>query len=212
MESPTSRYGNRCVVCGKPARVFMGASAYCLSCYNHLTDYLANVATPTNDDYSILALDPEGRTVEFAVERYSFGTSATWTAIEQVPADDPRRTWGYVGRSVSIMADANRVSQEDALDALMIKAQHLTSHASMRGMPMALGQVGDASARRDGQVLYANETGVARIESDEEGKRSVIIDGQRFSPDQFVEMLSCFEGFDLYWQVRGAADVPPEWI
>jgi hypothetical protein len=77
---------------------------------------------------------------------------------------------------------------------------------------MALGQVGDASARREGQVLYANETGVARIESDEEGKRSVIIDGQRFSPDQFVEMLSCFEGFDLYWQLRGAADVPPEWI
>jgi hypothetical protein len=60
--------------------------------------------------------------------------------------------------------------------------------------------------------LYANETGVARIESDEHGERSVVVDGQRFSPSQFADLLSCFEGFDLYWQVRNTSDEPPEWL
>lgn len=212
MESHTPRYASHCMVCGKPARVHMGSSVYCLDCYNRLTDYLAGVETPTNDNYNILALGPEGRTVEFAVERFAFGPNSVWTAVEQVDADDPRREWGYEGRSVSIAADARIMSQDDALDALMVKVQHLVGHASMRGTPIVSGQIWETSARRKGQVLYANETGVARIESDVDGQKSVVIDGQRFSPEQFLDLLSCFEGFDLYWQVRDASDEPPEWL
>ena len=207
-----SRYGNRCISCGTPARVYLGTSAYCLDCYNRLTDYLVGVKTPTNDNYSILALDPEGRTVEFAVERFAFGTSSVWTAIEQVAEDDPRRREGYEGRSVSVVADASRVSQEEALDALMVKVQRLTGHASMRGTRPSSGEITRSSVCREGKVLYANETGVARIESDEQGKRSVVVDGQRLSPEQFVDLLSCFEDYDLYWQVRNATDEPPVWL
>ncbi|MBR3225337.1 MAG: hypothetical protein IKF78_08445 [Atopobiaceae bacterium] len=212
MKSPGSRYASRCTICGKPARVNMGSSSYCLSCYNHIADYLAEVETPTNDDYSILALDSEGRTVEFAVERFSFGSSSTWTAVEQVPDDDPRRKWGYVGRSVSIVADARLMSQEEALDALMVKTQRVTEHASMRGTRIEAGQIWSTTARREGEVLYANETGVARIDCSEEGESSIVVDGQSFTPAQFAELLSCFEGFDLYWQVRDATDEPPGWL
>jgi hypothetical protein len=208
----TARYGNRCISCGKPARVYLGTSAYCLDCYNRLTDYLVGVKTPTNDNYGILALDPEGRTVEFAVERFAFGTSSVWTAIEQVAEDDPRRKEGYEGRSVSVVADASRVSQEEALDALMVKVQRLTGHASMRGTRPASGETTRSSVCREGKILYANETCVARIEHDEQDGGSVVVDGQRLRPEQFLEMLSCFEGFDFYWQVRDASDEPPAWL
>jgi hypothetical protein len=170
------------------------------------------VATPTNDSYQILALDPKGHTVEFSVERYAFGTRSIWTAIEQVTPDDPRKGEGYVGRSVSIAVDARRMTQEEAYDALMVKVQRLVGHASTRSVPVAQGQDLDLSTRRDGRVLYANETGVARIETDDAGKRSVVVDGQRLSPQQFVDLLSCFDGSDLYWQVRDASDQPPEWL
>lgn len=212
MESQSVRYTNLCSVCGKPARVFLGSTSYCLDCYNHLTDYLAGVESPTNDSYQILALDAQGHTVEFAVERFAYGTHSVWTAIEQVPADDPRREWGYVGRSVSIEADASRMSQDEAFDALMLKVQRMVEHESMRATPIAQGQVWSTSARRPGRVLYANETGAARIESDATGRPSVVVDGQRFTPEQFLDMLSCFEGFDLYWQVRDASDEPPVWL
>jgi len=212
MESSRSRYGNRCVGCGKPARVNLGSTAYCLDCYNRLTDYLAGVKTPTNDSYNILALDPDGHTVEFAVERFAVGVTSIWTAVEQVPDDDPRRKWGYVGRSVSIAADAQRMSQEEALDALMVKVQRLVGHASMRATRIASGEAWSTTARREGQVLTANETGCARIESDETGNPSIVVDGQRFTPEQFADLLSCFEGFDLYWQVRDASDEPPAWL
>ena len=212
MESTGPRYTSRCSVCGKPARVYMGSTSYCLDCYNRLCDYLAGVESPTNDSYQILALDAEGHTVEFAVERFAFGTSSVWTAVEQVADDDPRREWGYVGRSVSIEADAQRMTQDEAFDALMVKVQRLVGHASMRTVPIARDQVQETSARRPGRALYANETGVARIESSVDGERSVVVDGQRLSPEQFVDLLGCFEGFDLYWQVRDRSDEPPEWL
>ena len=212
MESTGPRYTSRCSVCGKPARVYMGSTSYCLDCYNRLCDYLAGVESPTNDSYQILALDADGHTVEFAVERFAFGTRSVWTAVEQVADDDPRREWGYVGRSVSIEADAQRMTQDKAFDALMVKVQRLVGHASMRPVPIARDQVGKTSARRPGRALYANETGVARIESSVDGERSVVVDGQRLSPEQFVDLLGCFEGFDLYWQVRDRSDEPPEWL
>ena len=212
MESNSSRYANRCVVCGKPARVNVGASSYCLDCYNHLTDYLVGVESPTNDSYSILALDPEGHTVEFAVERFSVGVTSVWTAVEQVPDDDPRRSWGYVGRSVSVAVNADWVSQEEALDALMVKTQRMVGHASLRATPLTTDQMRETSVRRVDKVLYVKETGVARIECDEDGRPSVVVDGQRLSPEQFVDALSCYEGFDLYWQIRDASDEPPEWL
>ena len=212
MESHGPRYTSRCSVCGRPARIFLGSTSYCLNCYNRLSDYLAGVETPTNDSYQILALDPKGHTIEFSVERYAFGTRSIWTAIEQVSPDDQRAKEGYVGRSVSVAVDAQRMSQEEAFDALMVKVQRLVGHASMRAVPISLGESGSTSAKVGGRALYANETGVARIEVDEQGEKSVVVDGQRLSPQQFIDMLSCFEGFDLYWQVRNASDEPPAWL
>ena len=212
MNSPSSRYASLCSVCGRPASVFLGSTSYCLDCYNRLADYLAGVETPTNDNYQILALDRHGHTVEFAVERFAFGAISVWTAVEQVPDDDPRREHGYVGRSVSIEADATRMSQDEAYNALMTKVQRLVDHASMRAMPISRDEAGESSAQFGGRVYYANETGVARIESDESGRRSVVVDGQRLTPEQFVDMLSCYEGFDLYWQARDKSDEPPEWL
>lgn len=212
MESHGPRYTSRCAVCGSPARIFLGSTSYCLNCYNRLSDYLAGVATPTNDSYQILALDPKGHTVEFSVERYAFGTRSIWTAIEQVTPDDPRKGEGYVGRSVSIAVDARRMTQEEAYDALMVKVQRLVGHASMRAVPIVLGESGKTSAKVGGRALYANETGVARIEVNERGEKSVVVDGQRLSAQQFMDMLSCFEGFDLYWQMRDASSEPPAWL
>lgn len=212
MESRGVRYTNRCSICGKPARVFLGSTSYCLGCYNGIADYLAGTQSPANDDYQILALDPKGRTVEFAVERFSYGAVSVWTAVEQLPPDDPRGRRGYVGRSVSIAADARQLTQDEAFDALMVKVQRVVGHASLRSLPVDLREVEETSAVVDGRALYANETGVARVESDEQGKRSVVVDGQRFSPEQFVDLLACFEGHDLYWQVRDASEDPPEWL
>ena len=125
-----------------------------------------------------------------------------------MPADDPRREWGYVGRSVGITVNAAAVSQDEAYDALMVKVQRMVDHASMRTVPISLGEAASTTARRPGRALYANETGVARIEANEQGEKSVVVDGQRFTAEQFLDLLSCWDGFDLYWQVRGAADGP----
>ena len=203
-------YGNNCSVCGKPARIHMGKLGYCLDCYNHLSDYLADVPSPTNDSYQILALDPDGHAVEFSVERFSMGTHSEWTAVELVPEGDPRRRWGYVGRSVSMVADMEAMTQEQALDALAVKVQRVVGRSSVDVRNALAGQVGETNAFRPGQTLWARDAGVARIESDEDGRPSVVIDGQRFSGEQFLDMLGCHEGADLYWQVRERTDDAPD--
>ncbi len=205
-------YGNYCSVCGAPARIHMGKLAYCLDCYNRLSDYLADVPSPTNDSYQILALDPQGHAVEFSVERFSMGTRSEWTAVELVPDDDPRRRWGYEGRSVSIIADMDAMTQEQALDALAVKVQRMVGQASVDVRTLSAGQVGETNAFRSGQTLWARDAGVARIECDEDGRPGVIIDGQRFSGEQFLDLLSCYDGADLYWQVRDRTDDAPGWM
>lgn len=205
-------YGKSCSVCGGPAEVHMGKLAYCLDCYNRLSDYLAGVPSPTNDSYQILALDAEGHAVEFSVERFSMGTRSEWTATELVPENDPRREWGYVGRSVSIVADMDSMTQGQALDALSIKVQRLVGQSSLDVRNVLDGQVSGTSARRPGQTLWAQETGVARIESDERGETSVVVDGQRLTAEQFLDLLSCYEGSDLYWQLRDRTDDVPGWL
>ncbi len=205
-------YGNRCSVCGGPAQVHMGKLAYCLNCYNHLSDYLAGVPSPDNDSYQILALDAEGHAVEFSVERFSRGVSSEWTAVELVPDNDPRREWGYVGRRISISADMEVMTQEQALDALSVKVQRMVGQSSMDVQNVLGGMAEDTHARRPGQTLWAKATGVARIECDEHGNRSVVIDGQRLSGEQFLDLLSCYDGSDLYWQIRDRSDDAPGWL
>ena len=205
-------YGNSCSVCGKPARVHIGKLAYCLDCYNHLSDYLADVPSPTNDSFQILALDPDGHAVEFSVERFSLGVRSEWTAVELVPEDDPRREWGYVGRSISISADMDTMTQEEALDALAVKVQHVVGHASVETHNVLAGQVWKTTARRPGQTIWAQDTGIARIDCDEDGNMGVVVDGQFLSGEQFLDLLSNYEGFDLYWQMRDRSDDVPDWL
>lgn len=190
----------------------MGKLGYCLDCYNHLADYLAGVPSPTNDSYQILALDPDGHAVEFSVERISRGVSSEWTAVEVVPENDPRREWGYVGRSVSIFVDMSAMTQEQALDTLAVKVQRVVGRPSMDVQNVQPGQAGETQMRRPGQTLWAKATGIGRIECDERGGTSVIVDGQRLTGEQFLELLSCYEDSDLCWQVRDRTDDAPEWL
>ena len=204
--------GTYCSVCGRPAEIHMGKLAYCLDCYNHLSDYLADVPSPTNDSYQILALDPEGHAVEFSVERFSMGVRSEWTAVEVVPDNDPRREWGYVGRSVSVTVNMEAMTQEQALDALSVKVQRLVGRASLVAQGSPDGRRQGTHAHVPGETLWAKETGVARIECDEDGERSVIIDGQRLTGEQFLDLLSCYDGSDLYWQVRDRSAGAPGWL
>ena len=205
-------YGKACSVCGGPAEIHMGKLSYCLDCYNHLADYLADVPSPTNDTYQILAIDPAGHAVEFSVERFSMGVRSEWTAVELLPDNDPRREWGYVGRSVSIIANMDELTQEQALDALSRKVQRMVGQASVEAHGVPGGQAGEARAHQPGQTLWALETGVARIERDESGAAHVVVDGQRLTGEQFLELLGCYEDDDLFWQVRKRTDDAPGWF
>lgn len=205
-------YGNYCSVCGKPAEVHLGKLGYCLDCYNRLSDYLADVHSPTNDAYQVLALDPEGHAVEFEVQRLALGARSLWTAVEVVPANDPRREWGYVGRKVSVLVDMHAVTQEQALDALSVKVQRVVGRASV-DVQRPLGQdASEAALHQPGQTLWARPTGVARIERDEHENTYAVVDGQLLTGDQLLELLSCYEDADLYWQVRDRADGEPDWL
>lgn len=205
-------YGNSCSVCGKPAEVRMGKLAYCLDCYNHLSDYLADVHSPTNDSFQILALDQEGHAVEFEVERLALGVRSLWTAVELVPENDPRREWGYVGRKVSVLVDMNAWTQDQAFDALSAKVQRVVGRRSTDAQGVLDGRSGEVHAHQPGQTLWGKSAGVARIECDDAGTTSVVVDGQRLTGEQFLELLSCYEDADLYWQVRDRADDAPDWF
>lgn len=201
-----------CTICGKEVRVWFNDVPYCLDCYNRMMDHRTGMESPTIDSYRILALDAEGHAVEYGIERFSTGTKSIWTATEDVSDDDSRRSWGYVGRTVSTVADLLEEDESEAFDELMLKAQRLTAHASADAHPIRPGEYWPNTARRGNAVVNANETGVAHITCDDNGKHCVVVDGQQLTAEQFLDMLMCYEGFDMYWRMCDASDEIPDWL
>ena len=175
---------NRCVVCGKEPRVWFGSTPYCLSCYNKMVEHDIGAPHAQHDDSVLVAFDQQGRVVEFAVERMLMLHLASWTAREII-TDEQRRDRAYEGIEVSLYADPFEDS-DTTLARLSNRVQEVLDKPSTKqtSLPEALVAIG---AQLESET-YANETGWARICCDSTGKRYLVIDGRRYSADEFLRL------------------------
>lgn len=201
-------HSGACVVCGREARVFLDAIPYCLDCYNRLEEKTLGIAPVTNDHAVIVAFDQEGKAVQFAVERMVMPMSARWSAREIVEPYDPRTREGYVGIEVCCDLDPY-LDQDEALDAIRHKAQQAISERSTeehRHTHYANG------VHKHRSTIFAQDSGWGRIDEDEQGNMRIVIDGQRYTGEEFLALMGQCVGFDLHWQIHDCSDdLPARW-
>ena len=199
--------GVACTVCGAKPRVFLGAIPYCLNCYNELTERLMGAPHVTNDASVLAVFGKDGNMLQFGVERMLTPPFARWTAHEVVDEDDPRNAGGYVGIEVCIDANATE-DQEETLAKLWEKAQEAVSRPSTYVHEHS-GRISNG-AHLGEKVHFAANSGWGRVIEDENGRYSIIIDGQRYDAEQFLGLFTGYAGFNLHWQIHDRGDDLPE--
>lgn len=204
----TEPHAEGCRVCGNQApRVFISGDPYCLSCYNELVERVMGAPRVTNDQSTIAVFGAGGEMLQFAVERLASPLGAEWTAREVVGEDDPRREHGYEGVEVSTFADPMG-NQDEALAELWEKAQQAVARPSTHTPEWQGGYISNGAHFGD-EVRFANESGWGRISDDEDG-RYIVVDGQRYTGEQFIELVGVYVGFDLRWEIVDRTDPLPE--
>lgn len=196
-----------CTVCGREPRVFLGSVPYCLDCHNELTERLMGVQHVTNDSSMLAVFDPDGKLVQFAVERMVTPPFARWTARELV------ENGAREGIEVCTDADPDE-NQDETLARLWEKAQQAVSRPSARLHEQPAGLPGWVSngAHVDGEILFAEDAGWGRIVEDDHGRYAVVVDGRRYDAEQFLGLFSGHVGFDLHWQIHDPGDdLPGPW-
>ena len=200
--------GRLCTVCGAEPRVFLGGVPYCLGCHNELTERLMGAQHVTNDSSTLAVFDSEGALVQFAVERMLTPPFARWTAREAVPDGSARE-----GIEVCVDADPDE-DQDETLARLWEKAQQAVSRPSARVHEQPANLPGWVSngAHVDGEVLFAEDSGWARIGEDENGGYAMVVDGRRYDAEQFLGLFTGHVGFVLHWQIHDPGDdLPGPW-
>ena len=201
---------DRCCKCGKEPRVWLDGTPYCAACYNMWAEDAAGLPHAGEPRAAIVVIDRDGRAVEFAVERMVHAVGIGYTATEVVPDGDPRAELGYVGLQVQVLGPLDG-DQAEAVDALWRKAQQAASKRSLDMRLVPDYECWSGCVRRGNTVMTACESGLARVEWDEEtGGTCLVVDGYKFTGDEFVEMLSCVQGFNLSWVVTDACDPFPK--
>ena len=196
-----------CSKCQSPnVLVFLDGEPYCKDCYNRHESERLGVEHFTDDILGFRYRDADGRTMRFEVEHMLFGPQAKWTAREVVEPGDKRRKEGYEGIEVELLASSydSPAAARSALDAKVAKRMRLQSLEVLG--PHVSG------IERGGNVLMAAERGMARLEEADDGGVCVVVDGWRFTADDFLRLMSSYVGFDLVWEIQDASfGLPWRW-
>ena len=193
-----------CVVCGQDARVIFGGIPYCLSCYNKMVERDIGAPRAERDNWVIMGFDQRGHAVEFGVERMMMPHLTSWSAHEII-TDEQRKDKAYEGIEVSLYADPFEDSNTTVAHLSDYVQEVLDKPSTKREVCSPAFWISNGVHIGD-EVVFANDNGWGRISSDEYGKLYLVIDGRRYSGDEFLQLLSGAVGFNVRWQIIDGGD------
>ncbi|MBR3317086.1 MAG: hypothetical protein IKG21_04615 [Atopobiaceae bacterium] len=192
--SPSMRFpADKCTRCGRAPRVFVGRVPYCLSCYNAKVEDTLGLPHFSDDGLALVAFDENGKAVEFAVERLVGPNLTSWTAREIPDSKGDKR---YVGLEVGMYSELDDDPQE-AFNKLWDKVQVVLSKPSTHVFTLPTNL--PPYTRKD---TYANNSGWGRLDVDDFGVPCIVVDGMRYTADEFFNLFSSYEGFELHWTLK----------
>lgn len=210
-EDQPVRPASTCVECGTEAHVIIGGVPYCSDCHNKKVEADLGITHVTNDNSVLACFDQSGSVVQFAVERLALPSVARWTARQILDDEEEREGNKHPGIEVRMYADPAE-EQQTTLNALWDRVQKVLSHPSIEVEHMPPDIWYTNGVHRGNDVLFAHERGWGRIEEADDGTGtcSIVIDGQRYTADEFLRLFGTFNDFELHWLIRDCGEVYSE--
>jgi len=183
-----------CDVCNRvPAKILVtGEGDLCLDCYN--ARILNRIGKEDTFEYPrrITIMEPGGEIHTFDVEHVILGTMVSWEAKE-------------VGGNYSFR-ECSDIDENGA-----VVAQRLFKKI-VKGVSAKALSVSDVPTsnllQRDGKTYGIGDKGMIHIIEDEDNgyETAFVIDGIKFSPEEFVRLFGGHPGFDVHFQIHDASD------
>lgn len=156
----------------------------------------------------MVASDVDGTPHYFAVRFVEMGAHCRWSAEEVYPTLEPdggkkKRVHMDTHYEFALIAEGD---DQWAIPRLQAKVETGIRNQTLERRACE-GSIPDNVILRNGQMHSLKGTGTMRIGCSEHSSSmaSFIIDGQQFTPAEVATMLSCYEGFELQYQITDGA-------
>lgn len=174
--------GDTCEICKKnPAKIRIGNHSYCFYCHNKMA--LRDVGIDDSFTYAknMSVIEPGGKMHSFEIEHIVLGSIVSWEANE-IEGE-------YRFRLISdVDEDGTAVAQKlyrKIVDGVCSKT--LEEHKSEWGTSFSLKSKGNIQIIED---------------EDNDWGPAFEIDGKKFTPEEFAELVSGYTGFNMQYQIR----------
>ena len=174
--------GDTCEICKKnPAKISIGNHSYCFDCHNKMA--LRDMGIDDSFTYAknMSVIEPNGKMHSFEIEHIVLGSIVSWEANE-IDGE-------YRFRLISdVDEDGTAIAQKlfrKVVDGVCSKT--LEEHKSEGGASFSLKSKGNIQIIED---------------DDNDWTPAFEIDGKKFTPEEFAELLSGYTGFNMQYQIR----------
>ena len=185
-----------CDICKKePVKIHVeGEGDFCLDCYNKA--YLDKIGIEDTYDYprQMGVIEPGGKMHTFNIEHVILGDLVSWDAYE-IGGE-------YHFREISDL-DENGAVIAQRFFKKIIKGV-CTKSLKIRDYPAA------NLLNKDGVTYSIGDKGFIRVaEDDREYIPNFVVDGIRFTGEEFCRLFGGLMGFDIHFQIHDASDPLP---
>lgn len=185
-----------CDICKKrPVKIHVeGEGDFCLDCYNKA--FLEKIGVEDTYDYprQMSVIEPGGKMHTFNIEHVILGTLVSWDAYE-VGGEYHFRECSDIDENGTVVAQ--RFFKK------IVKGV-CTKSLKIRDYPAA------NLLNKDGVTYSIGDKGFIQIsEDDSEGAPFFIIDGVKFTGEEFCQLFGACIGFDIHFQIHDASDPLP---
>jgi hypothetical protein len=183
----------KCDHCNNEAKVILdNSNNLCMDCYNKILSEEYGCECFNEFTREIVISEPDGTIHTFEIEQMLLGKYTYWRAYEE----------GGYEFALRVDTESN---QKVAVKRLHQKILKGISAKSMQIGQSQPGQISNAVYR--GNLEYnLNETGLLRIEDDADGKIYIYMDGIKLTGEEFLKMLTVYNGFNMEWRFLDIAD------
>ena len=176
-----------------PVKVSLtGIGEYCLDCYNSFMCEKMQVDFFNNYSKRIIVYENNGTGHVFCISHMILGTLVSWDAEED--------NEGYkFNVSANIDGDQSKAFQK-LLDKIFTGI-NTKSMSANEAEPLY------SNTLHRGEKQYSlNDTGIMRLEEGESKEVYFIIDGIRVTPNELANMLTCYSGFNMKFEISDISD------
>lgn len=178
--------GDTCEICKKnPAKISIGNHSYCFDCHNKMALHDMGIDDSFTYAKNMSVIEPNGKIHTFEIEHVVLGGIVSWEANEK----DGEYRFRLISQTGEDGADTAQKLFRKIVEGVCTKT--LEEHKGEWSTSYFLKSKGNISIIED---------------EDRDYDTAFVIDGKKFMPEEFAELIKGYVSFQMQYQIKDGSD------